>query len=42
MTLGKITILLSGICMARAIKDGMELALDGIAALLVMDLQVPT
>ena len=35
MTLEKITILLSGICVSRAIKDGMVLILNGIAALLI-------
>ena len=35
MTLEKITILLSGICISWAIKDGMMLILSGIAALLI-------
>ena len=35
MTLEKITILLSGICISWAIKDGMVLILNGIAALLI-------
>ena len=35
MTLEKITIFLSGICISRSIKVGMVLILNGIAALLI-------
>ena len=35
MPLENISILLSGICISRAIKDGMTLILNGIAALLI-------